>query len=576
MLPILIPVVNGCSNSSCSAELSKIYECVKELESVLYYLKKFWKINTLACLFQVTTYGIQVLLNLVQMQLFNQIIAKDFRNFLFWLVVTLAGWAGYFLSRSIQTYYQGRAIKMMNNRLRLDMAATLLQKQHADFRATDRGEYLSWFTNDVRQIETLAWEPFYGMVGLVAQVFWSIAALASLHWSLLLASLVTTVIMMTAPKLFEKRMEQMGKENATAQAEGVSKFKDLLGGYEILRTFGHAERFAEKCATISEEIEQPSFRQKYMSGMIGGGMGFLVIFCQVLTNILIGFLSINGTIIQSALFGGGSLCGAVSNGLNDMANLRLSFAASSAYFQKIRNHAEDVPQQRNSSHGADCTTIEMENISFAYGDKQVLKNQSFLFEKGGKYALIGPSGCGKSTVLKLILGWLPEYQGTVLFDDKNAREFSQEERLQQMSYIEQDVFLFNTTIRDNITLGSDFTEEMLDRAIRGSALDGDLANMPLGLDTPVGEDGSNLSGGQKQRVAIARALIHNRSILLVDEGTSALDQKNADIVEESLLRNPDLTLILVSHHLTPERKAQFTKVYEMEPVGNTGLDMATE
>lgn len=78
----------------------------------------------------------------------------------------------------------------------------------------------------------------------------------------------------------------------------------------------------------------------------------------------------------------------------------------------------------------------------------------------------------------------------------------------------------------------------------------------------VGEEGSNLSGGQKQRVAIARALIHDRSILLVDEGTSALDQKNADIVEKSLLSNPNLTLILVSHHLTPERKRQFTQVYE--------------
>ena len=97
-------------------------------------------------------------------------------------------------------------------------------------------------------------------------------------------------------------------------------------------------------------------------------------------------------------------------------------------------------------------------------------------------------------------------------------------------------------------------------------MNGDLAYMPLGLDTPVGEDGSNLSGGQKQRVAIARALIHNRSILLVDEGTSALDQKNADIVEQSLLDNPDLTLILVSHHLSPERKAQFTKVFELSPV----------
>lgn len=134
-----------------------------------------------------------------------------------------------------------------------------------------------------------------------------------------------------------------------------------------------------------------------------------------------------------------------------------------------------------------------------------------------------------------------------------------------MSYIGQTVFLFNSTIRDNITLGEMFTDAQMEKALRDSALAGDLASMPDGLDTVVGEEGSNLSGGQKQRVAIARALIHDRSILLVDEGTSALDRENADIVEKSLLSNPELTLILVSHHLTAERKKQFTQVYDLQP-----------
>ena len=155
---------------------------------------------------------------------------------------------------------------------------------------------------------------------------------------------------------------------------------------------------------------------------------------------------------------------------------------------------------------------------------------------------------------------------SMLFVDKDAKNYTTEQLQQQMSYIEQDVFLFNTTIRENITLGEDFTEAQLQKALHDSALIGDLSSMPDGLNTIVGEEGRNLSGGQKQRVAIARALIHNRSILLVDEGTSALDQKNAEIVENSLLQAPNLTLILISHHLTEERKRQFDAVYELKPV----------
>ena len=178
----------------------------------------------------------------------------------------------------------------------------------------------------------------------------------------------------------------------------------------------------------------------------------------------------------------------------------------------------------------------------------------------------GPSGCGKSTLLKLLLGWLPDYSGAIRFDGKDARNFTPKQLQQQMSYIEQNVFLFHTTIRDNITLGETFPAEQIEKALRDSALAGDLSSMPEGLDTVVGEGGSQLSGGQKQRVAIARALIHRRSILLVDEGTSALDQKNADIVETSPLATPELTPILVSHHLAPERKQQFTHVYDLQPV----------
>lgn len=207
--------------------------------------------------------------------------------------------------------------------------------------------------------------------------------------------------------------------------------------------------------------------------------------------------------------------------------------------------------------------ITMNNVSFCYDKKTVLQGFSACFEKGGKYALVGPSGCGKSTLLKLMLGCLPEYMGSIRVDNRELRDCRPKQLWHQISYIEQDVFLFNSTIWDNITLGKEFTREQVWKALQDSALENDLLSMPDGLDTIVGENGGNLSGGQKQRVAIARALLHNRSILLVDEGTSALDQENADRIEKNLLSKPELTLILVSHHLSSEQKKRFTQVFTL-------------
>lgn len=529
-----------------------------------FYLKKFWKINSIAAIFQIGTYGVHAGINLLLMRVFQGIIQKNLDTFFHWLVILILGWGAYFLLRSLQTYFQSRAIRAMNNQVRHDLSLSLLAMNHKDYHANDNGIYLSWLTNNVSKIETQAWLPFFEAIGLVSQVIWSMAALALLHWSLLCASLVSAALMMLLPKLFERPLEKLGKEYAQEQASSIAKIKDLLGGIDILKFFGKSVRFVAQCDDASNNMEGIAHKQRYTKGFIGGFLGFFVILAQVVINVLIGFLSIKGVIIQSAMMGGGNLCGAVSNGLNDLAGVRLSIVSARPYFENITVHAGEEKAASGENLGPVEKAIILENVSFAYDPrKPVVKDQTLTFARGGKYALTGPSGCGKSTLLKLLLGWLPDYTGSIRFDGRDARSYTPDQLQQQMSYIEQNVFLFNSTIRDNITLGGTFSQEQMTKALHESALEEDLKAMPEGLDTPVGEGGSSLSGGQKQRVAIARALIHHRSILLVDEGTSALDQENADIVEKSLLGNPDLTLILVSHHLSPERKACFTRVYEL-------------
>ena len=531
-----------------------------------YYLKKHWKINLLVIFLQIVWGALYAGANVTMMNMMQAIMELDLELFVFRFLLHLGMWFAIIVFDGLRGWAKSKAKLCMNNEVRADMAATLLKKNHQEFHAQQSGEYLSWFTNDINQISGLAWDSFYGIISVLSQVVTSIIALTQLHWSLLAVSAFVALIILNVPKLLGKQVKTLSEACSKEQAQATSKMKDLLVGLDVLQFFGRTSRFMAGNRDASNQMEQPRHKLFCRQNLVNKGIDLISIVCQMAVNFTIALLSIKGIIIQSALMGGGNLCGTIYNGLASIGQDRLSLQASKPYFEKITVHADTSTRKSVSYATPVQDAITVENLSFQYGEKPILHNANFRFEKGGKYALTGPSGCGKSTLLKLLLGWLPEYSGSIRFDGKNAKDFTTEQLQQQMSYIEQDVFLFNTTIRENITLGENFTDELLERAIKGSALDGDLANMPLGLDTPVGEDGSNLSGGQKQRVAIARALIHKRSILLVDEGTSALDQKNADIVEQSLLDNPDLTLILVSHHLTPERKAQFTKVFELAPI----------
>ena len=320
----------------------------------------------------------------------------------------------------------------------------------------------------------------------------------------------------------------------------------------------------EKGDNISNEIELVTCNLNHTKNKIESILGFVNISLQALSRVIIMLLVFAKRVNIAVMGGGSNLISGVTNGFNNILNFRLSIASSAPYFNNIDRDIRENFDIKNSKFKPIKGDILLENISFAYGEKTILNKINMKFKKGGKYALVGPSGCGKTTLLKIILGWLPDYSGTIKFDNLDAKEYSLEEIQGQISYIEQDVFLFNTTIKNNITLGETFSKSAIDKVIKDSALINDLKKMPEGLDTVVGEDGKNLSGGQKQRIAIARALIHNHSILLVDEGTNGLDKKNADIVEESLLKNSEITLILISHHLTAERQSQFDCVYQLK------------
>ena len=206
--------------------------------------------------------------------------------------------------------------------------------------------------------------------------------------------------------------------------------------------------------------------------------------------------------------------------------------------------------------------IRMEHVSFSYEPgREVLHDVSTTFEAGKAYAVVGGSGSGKSTLLNLLMA-AGDYQGSIRLDGTELRDVLPESLYAVMSVIQQNVFVFNASIRDNVTMFREFPQEALGEAIRRAHLR-ELLDA-RGADYLCGESGKGLSGGEKQRVSIARTLLKKSSVLLADEATAALDAKTAHAVTSDLLDLTGMTRIIVTHNLEASALRRFDRILVMK------------
>ena len=207
-----------------------------------------------------------------------------------------------------------------------------------------------------------------------------------------------------------------------------------------------------------------------------------------------------------------------------------------------------VREETETEHKELERGITVTNLSFGYApEKQVLHNINCSFELGKKYAIVGASGSGKSTLLNLLMASYQNYDGTICYDDIELREIGSSNLYEIESIIQQNVFVFNATIKDNITMFRDFPEEQISQAIKLSGLSALIEEK--GADYLCGENGNGLSGGEKQRISIARSLLKKSQVLLVDEATASLDAETAYQVSSAILGLDGITSIVVTHSL---------------------------
>ena len=233
------------------------------------------------------------------------------------------------------------------------------------------------------------------------------------------------------------------------------------------------------------------------------------------------------------------------------ANVKLSQAkAADERLQSILNHEEERTTGNIKEHKFN-SKIEIKNLTFSYDESPVIKGLNLEVNKGEKVALVGLSGSGKSTLINLLLGLYPVEASSITIDNSDINDYQLTTLRSQFGLVSQDIFLFNDTIRNNLCLGKDLTNEQINEALEVSFAKGFVDELPEGLDTIIGDRGARLSGGQQQRITIARAYLQDSPILLFDEATSALDNESEKVVQRALDNLAgEKTVIAVAHRLS--------------------------
>jgi ATP-binding cassette subfamily C protein len=373
---------------------------------------------------------------------------------------------------------------------------------------------------------------------------------------------------MIIPKLYGDILSKSRSGLSESLEKYNAKIKDLFSGFELIKSFQIEDQTRKLHQEVTGHVETSryNFRSRYSRSLINQDV--LVYLSAIVQLCFSVYLVIKGQITFGVLLGSMQVSNYVSNPLKQIGEQVLNLKAANGIKEKIEqiiNDETDVETINEKSVTIDrATPIVLEHVSFSYdGNKVNLSDINLQFHKGKKYAIVGSSGSGKSTLLKLVMNYFDTYEGKILLGNQLLSEIDKNSYYQHFSTIHQNVFMFDDTILNNITLFQKYSDEAVMQAVRRSGLEELVSLLPLGLETRINEGGNNLSGGEQQRIAIARALLRNSEVLLVDEATSSLDNELSMKIESLILAQNGLTAIVVTHKLVESLLCKYDYIIAM-------------
>lgn len=438
----------------------------------------------------------------------------------------------------------------------------LIGKSISSFRDESAAGYLSALTNDAASIET---NYLAQMLAMITKAVTFVGALLLMcRYSLLMTAIAAglTVLPLIASLLTGNRLQAVESRVSERNGEFTAALSDCLAGFTVVKNFRAEREIFRLFAQSNKALEHEKFtgrRIKTLVGMIGAVTG---IFAQLGVFIAGVYLSMKGgSMTPGAVVLFVNLMNFIISPIAELPGLLACRKAALGLVDKLAAALERSSSREGSEtlnrleHG-----IRLENVSFAYEPgKTVLHGINAEFEAGKAYALVGGSGSGKSTLLNLLMAAETNYSGHILADGIELSDISTESLYGTMAAIQQNVFVFNASIKDNVSMFRDFPKTEMDEAIARAHLGALIRER--GEDYLCGENGSGLSGGEKQRISIARSLLKKSSVLLADEVTAALDAQTAHRVSSDILDLQGITRIVVTHTLEESLLRRYDKIF---------------
>ena len=486
-----------------------------------------------------------------------------------------------YIIRAVLQYIVDYWGHVLGVRLEYDMRKDLFEHLHklsfTYFDNTKTGHIMSRLVNDLNEISELAHHGPEDLFIVTVTLIGSFIIMALVHLPLTLITFSVVPIILIFTVLTNKKMQKAFRDLRVEMGEINSQVEDSISGVRVVKSFTN-ESYEEKKFEIGNNNFKDSKENTFkVMASFFSGINFFSNFIHLIVLIFGGLFIYKDSMSTGELVGFLLYVSMFLQPIRKLSILVENYQKGMAGFHRFWETLQLVPEIIDSPNAIDITNVEgnisFENVTFSYNNKEsVLENISFSIHPGETLAIVGPSGGGKTTLCSLIPRFYEVDKGVISIDNKDIKEVTQRSLRKNIGIVQQDVFLFSGTVRENIAYGDiNASHDQIVEAAKKANAHEFIMNLENGYDTYIGERGVMLSGGQKQRLSIARIFLKNPPILILDEATSALDNETERVIQESLQElSKDRTTLIIAHRLATIKNADRIMVLTDEGIVEEG------